>query len=209
MPAPPPHALPGPLLRRAAGLLGTAGVLVVGALALLQEPAGPAAVGSAVTGPPAVPSCALGADGFLRGQFFGALSLTADWSGPTLACDGMQKPDGEGVRLFFSGAAPDGGRVALLIGLDGKQAELAGAERPANVTVIDERDGRFFSSAGRGRCWARIGSVTPVDGVPGRGAGSRIDGLVYCVGALPSVGDRSSLTLSDLRFSGWITANVD
>jgi hypothetical protein len=199
-----PVPLPQPLLRNAAGLLGAAGVLLTGGLALLQtlppEPAGGGVPGEA---------CALGADGFLRGRFFGALDLTADWSDPSLACDGMRKPDGRGVRLFFSGDQPGGGRVSVLVVLEGRPDELAGAERPANVTVIDERQGRFFSSAGPGRCWASIDSVTPVGPRPGRLAGSRVAGLVYCVGALPSVGDRSSLTLGDLRFAGWVPADAD
>ena len=199
-----PVPLPQPLLRQAAGLLGTAGVLLTGGLALLQapppEPAGAGNPGQA---------CALGADGFLRGRFFGALDLTANWSGTSLACDGMLKPDGRGVRLFFSGDQPGGGRVSLLVVVEGRAEELAGAERPANVTVIDERQDRFFSSAGLGRCWASIDSVTPVGPRPGGPAGNRITGLVYCVGALPSVGDRSSLTLGDLRFAGWVPADAD
>jgi hypothetical protein len=211
MPAPTPANPPPSLwLRRAAGLLGAAGVLVTGLLAVLQPP--PAVPpGPALTGrePGSGPACALGADGFLRGRFFGALGLTVDWSGPGLACDGMQKPDGSGVRLFFAGERPGGGRVSVLIGLAGRAADLAGAERPANVTVIDERESRFFSSGGPGRCWASIGSVTPLPRPAGGIAGSRIDGLVFCVGALPSVGDRSSLTLSDLQFSGWISADAN
>lgn len=202
---PPPVAPPPPVLRHAAGLLGTAGVLLTGGLALLQELPPPAATG--VPGPGQ--ACALGADGFLRGRFFGALDLMADWSVPALACDGMQKPDGDGVRLFFAGDQPGGGRVSLLIVLDGRADELAGAEHPANVTVIDERQDRFFSSAGPGRCWASIDSVTPLVPRPGRPAGSRVAGLAYCVGALPSVGDRSSLTLGDLQFAGWVAADAD
>jgi hypothetical protein len=204
-PANPP---PNLWLRRAAGLLGATGVLVTGLVALLQPPAAmPPGLALTARGAAAGPACALGADGFLRGQFFGALSLTADWSGPGLTCDGMQKPDGAGVRLFFAGDRPGGGRVSLLIGLGGRAGELAGAERPANITVIDEQEGRFFNSGGPGRCWASIGSVTPFPRPAGGIAGSRIDGLVYCVGALPSVGDRASLTLSDLEFSGWIAAD--
>lgn len=207
-PAPPPGTPPHRIVTGLAGLLGTAGVLAVAGLALLQPLPAP----RPSKGPSAALAdlaCPLGKAGLLRGRFFGALALDADWSGPALSCDGMQKPAGQGVRLYFAGNGPDGGRVALLIGLEGIVDDLAGAERPANVTVIDERASRFFSSAGPGRCWATIRSVTPVDTGPRDTAGKRVDGLVYCVGALPSVGDRSSLTLGDLEFSGWVSSHAD
>jgi hypothetical protein len=121
----------------------------------------------------------------------------------------MQRPDGQGVRLFFAQEQPDGGRVSVLIGIDGRMEDLKGAERPANVTVIDERSGRFFSTAGPGRCWATVNSVTPLSPARGGAAEHRVDGLVYCVGALPSIGDRSSLTLSDLHFAGRVTSDAD
>ena len=111
MPASPPaKPLPSPRLTRTAGLLGTAGVLLTGVLALMQAPAR-MPPGLAFPGPEGGPACALGSGGFLRGRFFGALSLTADWSGPGFACDGMQKPDRGGVRLFFAGDRPDGVEV--------------------------------------------------------------------------------------------------
>jgi len=208
MPTPSPAPSPGPFLGRTAGLIGAAGVLLTGGIALLQSlPSPPEPAPTSASGPGQ--ACGPGTGGFLRGRFFGAIDLTAEWSGPTLACDGMRKPDGQGVRLFFSGEHPGGGRVSLLIGLEGREDELAGAEQPANVTVIDERQGRFFSSAGPGRCWARIDSVTAVEAGDGRPAGSRVAGLAYCVGALPSVGDRSSLTLGDLQFSGWVAADAE
>ena len=191
---------------RAAGLLGAASVLFIGTVALMQSlpPVAPGAKSStANAGRP----CTLQPDGFLRGRLFGALSLSADWSGAVLFCDGMQRPNGEGVRLFFAQEQPGGGRVSVLIGIDGRMEELEGAERPANVTVIDEQSGRFFSTAGPGRCWATINSVTALPLASGYPAGHRIDGLVYCVGALPSIGDRSSLTLSDLKFAGRVTSD--
>lgn len=191
---------------RAAGFLGAVGVLLIGTLTLMQSlpPATPEAKSSAAS---ASRPCTLRPDGFLRGRFFGALSLTADWSGAGLSCDGMRRPDGEGVRLFFARERPGAGRVSVLIGIDGRPEDLVGAERPANVTVIDEREGRFFSAGGPGRCWASINSVTDLPRASGGHAGYRIDGLVYCVGALPSVGDHSSLTLSELRFAGRVTTD--
>lgn len=146
--------------------------------------------------------CTLQPDGFLRVRFFGALNLTADWSGAELLCDGMRRPDGKGVRLFFAEVHPGGDRLSVLIGIDGRPENSVGEERPANVTVIDESQGRFFSTGGPGRCWATLNSVTDLPRVLGRPAGHRIAGLVYCVGALPAIGDRSSLTLGDLSFAG-------
>ena len=119
----------------------------------------------------------------------------------------MQRPNGEGVRLFFARAQPGGDRVSVLIGIDGRPEDLVGPERSANVTVIDEKAGRFFSAGGPGRCWASINSVTVLPRSSGGHTGYRIDGLVYCVGALPSIGDRSSLTLSDLRFAGRVSSD--
>jgi hypothetical protein len=200
MPAAAPPRLP---LATAAGLLGTCALLVIGAAALLQPlpPAAPRrsgpAAGAQTTGP-----CGLGADAFLRGRLFGALDLAVDWAGAGLACSGMLRPDGAGIRLFFAGTPPGGGRVSVIIGVDGAPEALTGGERPANVTIIDERDSRFFSTGGPGRCWANIGTLAPLPATKGRPKGLRLDGLVYCVGALPSLTDRSSLTFRELRFAG-------
>jgi hypothetical protein len=203
MPAADSTALP---LARAIGLVGAALVLVLGTLALLQPlpPGGPQ--GEAAAAKENKP-CTLQPEGFLRGRFFGALNLTADWSGAGLYCDGMERPGGDGVRLFFAKAQGGGERLSVLIGIDGRPADLEGQERPANVTVIDEQAGRFFSSGGPGRCWASIASVAVLPRAQGRPTGYRIDGLVYCVGALPSVGDGTSLTLGELQFAGRVSAD--
>lgn len=200
-----PAALPG---SRVAGFLGATGVLLTGMLAFqLSLPSVAPTVTPATAGGGG--SCTLRPSGYLRGRFFGAVSLTANWSGKNLLCDGMQKPGGEGVRLFFAGEQPGGGRLSVLIAIDGRPDSLAGAERPANVTVIDERESRFFGASGAGRCWTIIGPVTALARSRDYPAGHRIEGLLYCVGALPSLGDRASLTLGDLHFAGRISADED
>ena len=119
----------------------------------------------------------------------------------------MRRPDGQGVRLFFASEQPGGGRLSVVIGIDGRPDTLVGTERPANVTVIDERESRFFSTSGAGRCWTVISSVTSLTRSRDYPAGHRIDGMLYCLGALPSLGDRTSLTLGDLRFAGRVSAD--
>jgi len=203
-PTPPPNSVLG----SAAGFIGTAGVLLIMVLAFrMSQP--PAVVATAVPLPGRGKPCALRPDGYLRGRFFGAINVTADWSGNGLICDGMQKPDGQGIRLFFSGAEQGGARVSVVIALDGRLDELVGGERPANVTVIDEQSGRFFSSGGEGRCWSVLSSVKPLAGSPKQPVAYRVDGLLFCLGSLPSLSDRTSLTLGDLSFAGRIAVSED
>lgn len=197
----PPFANP---FRQAIGLLGAAGVLVIGMLALMQS-LPPAAPKETSAGARDSRRCTLRPDGYLRGRFFGALNITANWSGANLLCDGMQRPNGDGLRLFFARELPGVAGVSVLIGIDGRLEDMVGTERPANVTVIDEQGGRFFGTGGPGRCWASINSIKDLPRAAGGKAGFRIDGLVYCMGALPSVGDRASLTLSELQFAGRIS----
>jgi len=199
----PPHAA----LSSAAGLIGAAGVLLTMVLAFrLSQPAPQA---TAVPPPGRTKPCALRPDGYLRGRFFGAINMTADWSGNRLFCDGMQKPDARGVRLFFAGAQQGGGQVSVVIALDGRPDNLIGGERPANVTVIDEQTGRFFSSGGAGRCWSVISSVTPLAWSRDRPTAYGVDGLLFCLGSLPSLSDRTSLTLGDLSFAGQVSVDED
>jgi len=203
-PAPPVPDGPA-LIARLAGVLGTTVALGLGWLALGQAPppARPALPpGSAATAPAgdlAVATgrpCGAAGQGYVRGRLFGALALEADWTGPELLCDGGVRPGEAGVRLFFAYPV-EGARVVLMIGIDAAPAELTDGERPANVTVIDERNGRFFSSGGAGRCW-----VDELRRGPAGGDGQWLTGRLYCAGAIPSLADRSSLTLGDIRFSG-------
>jgi len=191
------------LASRTVGIIGAAGVLLIGALAFQGRlpPASPAI--APLTGGGERP-CSLQPGSYLRGRFFGAINLQADWSGEGLVCDGMQKPEGQGVRLFFAGEQQGGGRLSVVIGIDGHPDTLAGTEHPANVTVIDELESRFFSTSGAGRCWTIISSVTPLARSRDHRDGYRINGTLYCLGALPSLSDRTSLTLGDVRFAGQV-----
>jgi len=192
--------------RRAADFAGATGVLLIGVLAVrLSLP--PATTTTAAPPSDRGRPCSLRPDGYLRGRFFGAVSLTADWSGDGLRCDGMQKPDGQGVRLFFAGAQPGGGLISVVIAIDGHPDALVGAERPANVTVIDERESRFFSTSGAGRCWTILSSVTALARSRNDPPGHRIDGILYCLGALPSLSDRTSLTLGEFSFAGRVSVD--
>lgn len=171
--------------------------------------AGPAAAGPAATlpvealtgAPAAAPPCAMDRPGRLRGRLRGALEADMDWTGPALHCDGMPRPGGSGLRLFFSHPLESGSQLSLVLGIDGEITRAGSEEWPVTVTVIAEGEGQFFSSAGQERCWARIDEVAEFAGEP---RSRRIDGMVFCVGSLPSLNDLDSVTLVDLEFSGQV-----
>lgn len=152
--------------------------------------------------PAATPPCIMDRPGLLQGRLFGALEADLAWSGPDLHCDGMPRPGGGGLRLFFSHPLAAGGQLALVLGIDGEVTAAGPREWPVTVTVIAEGQGQFFSSAGQERCWARIDELVDLADEP---RGWRIDGMLFCVGSLPSLGDLNSVTLPELRFSGRIT----
>ncbi len=213
---------PVPALRRLAGLGGCLGVLLLGAVALTQSPPVTSRASSGVFAPAAerpaptaelpapvrVAPCAMAPAGFVTGRWFGALNLAVDWTGPALGCEGMLRPGGAGVRLLFAQHLANGSRLVLVLGIDGDPDALQGPERPTNVTVIDEREGRFFSTTGAGRCWTDIQESGPLKPSGASRSDWRVTGILYCAGALPALSDRGSLTLGETRFAGIFSRNA-
>ncbi len=73
--------------------------------------------------------CILNNPGYLHGRLYGSLAATIDWRGPELTCDGMTRPNNEGIRLIF--ASPeneDQARLIFVIGIDGELDNLENHE---------------------------------------------------------------------------------
>lgn len=149
--------------------------------------------------PSALASCVMTEPGYWRGRLFGDATFDFQWSGEELQCAGHARPDGGGLRLFFAGH-PDGRpeRLLLVLGIAAPLAALAGREHEASVTLIDEATSRFFHGRA-GRCFTRITSIRALDGEP---ASWRIEGELYCTGAIAAVSGPGSLTLGDMHFAG-------
>ena len=149
--------------------------------------------------------CQMDQAGYLRGELFGTLQQSLSWNGQYMLCDGMRRPDG-GFRLVFSehANAADSG-LRMVLGLSAVNSDRD-EELVANVTLIDQDNSLFFSTQGLERCWARL---TERIQIGDRANEWRINGQLYCVGALAAVEGPASVTLGDFEFSGRLTEYVN
>ena len=152
--------------------------------------------------------CVMDQNGYLRGELFGAVRQTLGWQGEVMACDGMPRPEGKGIRLAFrEHTNPDNPGLMFVIGIEDAVPGEGTAELAANVTLNDQPGGRFFGTQGEQSCW-----VTLIEQVRLKGTideAWRIDGLLYCASALPAAAGSGSVTLGELEFSGQYRAVVD
>jgi len=135
-------------------------------------------------------------NGSLALTLYGQNEQAILWQGADLRCAGMPRPDGQGIRLRFSSADPDDA-LAVVLGLD---AAIVGVETGANVTLILEDSGRFFSSLKADNCRARVDDdavVSTTDSV------RLLTGLAWCVSPLREVNGDGEITLGDIEFSGF------
>lgn len=151
--------------------------------------------------------CVMDQDGYLRGRLYGSIDQALDWRGATMLCDGMLRPEGEGIRLVFAEQNnPEQPGLVLVIGL--AQAVLGDSrkELEANVTVIDQNSGQFYSTQDEPRCWTQFSKQLQLRGTSIETW--RLDGELYCASALAALTGTGSVTLSDITFSGIMKPSV-
>ncbi len=146
--------------------------------------------------------------GFLSTEVHGAINTAFDWRGPDLTCEGMPRPEGNGARLRFAGLTGDAAApqtVAFILGIPDLEEGETGSELPTNVTLTAEGTGRFFSTQDTDGCWTDVDEQVSV----GRESSRRylIRGTVYCVAPLRELNGTSSISFSELEFSGRLSWN--
>jgi hypothetical protein len=145
--------------------------------------------------------CVMDQDGYLRGRLYGSIEKSLAWRGDTMLCDGMPRPEGEGIRLVFAEQSdPDEPGLVLVIGLADAVLGDSGKELEANVTVIDQNSGQFYSTQDEPRCWTQFSRQLQLRGTSTETW--RVDGELYCASALAALTGTGSVTLADLTFSG-------
>jgi hypothetical protein len=180
-------------------VLNIACIAVIGWLIVSIDPARLAGPGDFA--PRLMSPCVMDQDGYLRGQLYGSVEKTLDWQGAAMLCDGMPRPEGLGIRLVFAEQTnPDQPGLVIVIGLADAVLGDPEQELEANVTVVDQHSGQFYSTQSEPRCWTRL-----INQLRLRGTSTetwRLDGELYCASALAALAGTGSVTLGDITFSG-------
>jgi hypothetical protein len=174
----------------------------VGCSLLLGFAAASALIGCSKPAP--LPARSDGCSGQLVGEIYGGIEAKLDWQAQQLECTGMSRPNGQGARLRFSGAAESAAgqkHLLFILALPGLERDRIATELPTTITVIEEDAGRFFSNRENPVCWTDIHSQALLQ-EPDEYS---ISGTAYCVSPLAELNGQSSVSFTDLQFTGQLT----
>lgn len=139
-------------------------------------------------------------DARLSTTLHGAIAADIDWGPAELACEGMPRPDAKGARLRLSAPLSDAENdktVAFILGIPALRRGETATELPTNVTLIEEGSGRFYGTRDTNGCWTDVTRQARIDGPR-----FAIRGTVYCVAPLAELNGGSSISFTELQFSG-------
>jgi len=177
------------------------GGLLLAVLALLAacEPAAEPDPYAAVA-PEEEPVLLCGNEGRLSTDLYGAVAVRVEWNKNDLECAGMPRAEGRGARLRFAGKSADGDlQLAIIIAIPDLERDVQSGEFSANVTLIEEGNGRFFSTPDLSNC---LVDITSTAGLDDSGRRYSIAGELFCVTPLPEINGNSSVSIPKMLFSG-------
>lgn len=195
--------------RTVAILSGLIAIIALAFLVARQLPRSQSVLQSAPAANRAAPvntsGCLQSGDGFLRARLDGALELRLDWDNAGTQCDGMPRPDGNGVRLRFSRVLGDTDqRLVIVLGIAGLSESSSGHALPANVTIIEEGRARVYGTMGDDKC--TVDDLTQHLITPWRKESRtyRVSGRGFCVQPARAVGGDASVLMTTFDFAGQV-----
>ncbi|MEJ2513628.1 MAG: hypothetical protein P8080_02390 [Gammaproteobacteria bacterium] len=148
-------------------------------------------------GPAAAADCLADDAGRLEMIVNGSLEARIAWSGGSLRCDGMPRPDGSGLRLMFGNEAE---ALLVVIGVTGAARGETAEDLPANLTLVREGEGEFYSTLGDDICQVTLTENRPE---AGREAGIfRVSGTGECARPIPAVAREGEVRVRPFSFTG-------
>lgn len=143
-------------------------------------------------------------DGFFRARLDGALQMQLDWADAQIKCEGMPRPDGNGIRLSFRREREGAGPLLIVLGIAGLSESTSGRALPANVTIIEENSNRVFGTLGDDKCTVDelrqelLSPWTPEMRV------YRVSGRGFCMEPALAVGGERTVLMSTFDFAGQV-----
>jgi hypothetical protein len=173
--------------------------LLVAGCGHADTPSGTPAPGSA-----AEIFCAPAPEGSLRARLQGAIDTEIDWSAPAVAqCLGGPRPGGDGMRLVYKGTV-DSAPLLIVIGVANLLPGTSARNVAANVTLVREGAGSFYSTQGDDKCALDEVQQEPIAGHDGR---YRLSARGYCTQPARALGASDSGSVLVTRFD--VAALVD
>jgi len=173
------------------------------ALLVLLGQAAPAAAET----PPAL-RCLPAGDGFLTMRLRGSIEEDVHWTEPDLACTGMSRPDGKGLRLRFAGSLA-GGELAVVFAAPGLAPGSSARGVPVNVTLIDGAGEHIYGTQGDDRCSFDEIEQSPLSDTALPRHSYRVSARGFCVAPARAVDGEGSVLLTRFDFAGLVTWSED
>jgi len=145
---------------------------------------------------PPVVEITCGDAGFLATRLYGSIERELSWTATDMQCESMLRPDGEGVRLRFTGETAER-QLAIILALPDLERGMTGTELATVATLTVEGSGRFFSTPNLASCWSDVDTQDPLDD---NGERYDIGGTLYCVAPLGEVNGEAAISIPQLEF---------
>lgn len=150
-------------------------------------------------------ACLPSGDGFLQARLDGALEMRLDWKNEGTQCEGMPRPEGNGIRLSFSRSLEGEGRQLLIVlGIAGLSESSSGRALPANLTIIQEGGKQIFGTLGDDKCVVDEIEQQLITPWSPQGRTYRVTGRGFCMQPARAVGGDESVLMSSFDFAGQV-----
>jgi hypothetical protein len=146
--------------------------------------------------------------GFLTMRLRGSIEAEIEWREPELACTGMPRPEGRGLRLRFSGPLPGAGQLAIVFSAPGLGVGVSAHGMPVNVTLLDEAGEHIYGTQGDSRCqFDEVEQLALTD--PPSPHRYRVSAKGFCTVPARALDGDGAVLLTRFDFTGLVTDAED
>lgn len=151
--------------------------------------------------------CLATGDGYLRARLTGSIQAELDWRNDAMNCLGSVRPGG-GLRLRFGHAYGKGAHpLVLLFGINAIHEGEAGKVLAANLTIMREGKGEFYSTQGD-KCTIDQLRQSLVPGVPTRKRSYRVEAHGFCEQPAHALNGHGMVLVTRFDFAGRVDVDA-